>query len=239
MPSSCTMFYQSAERISLQNKNKSYRFKMKGRNNDCEIELVINPSHIDRNQARTTIVESFTVEYQKQLKPHQISSHLTSWRTGNQSVQKYYKNYFATELEDLYYGDIHYWLQAKVAGVVVGVATFMREKKDQKAVYMNLLAVHPNFQGAGIGEHLVNGLMYLGVIPDLHAIHILIRKLNEGGKIFYKKLGFYSDPDYRRDNNFVDLELLEGMTWKNPVILNQQNENYCGFQSKFLIGKRF
>jgi ribosomal protein S18 acetylase RimI-like enzyme len=184
----------------------------------CIIELVKHEKQIDKDKARSVLIESFIGEYEKYLSPNDIKGSLTSWRDGDESVRKYYEDYFKTELEDFSRGDLHYWVQATVNGKLAGWATFQREKSEENAVYMNLLVVHPEFQNKGIGGQLVKALVNLDVIPDLNAIHLLLRKKNQGGRIFYSKLGFNSDPEYHREDNFVDMALLEALTWKNPTI---------------------
>ncbi len=218
------MFSKSPANLSAQcNVKKPYHFPIKGQDSVGVIELVKNPSHIDTEAARSVLVESFIGEYEKYLSPNDIRSDLISWRDGEQSVRKYYENYFETELGEFSRGDLHYWVQATIDGKLVGWATFQREKSDQNAVYMNLLVVHPTYQGRGIGEQLVKALVNLNEIPNLNAIHLLLRKKNQGGRIFYSKLGFTSDPEYQRDDNFVDLNLLEGLTWKNPSLQNKHS----------------
>ena len=83
---------------------------------------------------------------------------------------------------------------------------------------MNLLVVHPEYQGQSIGSNLVISLIRLGITPDLATIHLLLRRKNNGGRIFYSKLGFSPDPSYARADNFVDLNLLEALTWKKPAL---------------------
>lgn len=202
--------------------NKSYCFPMKGQGCIGVIELISKSKFIDEDLARSVLVESFIGEYEQYLAPSEISDGLTSWRGDNNSVQKYYEDYFETELEDFSRGEVHYWVQATTDGKVVGWATFQREKSDQNAVYMNLLVVHPDYQNRGIGRQLVNALINLNVIPDLNAIHLLLRKKNKGGRVFYLKLGFTPDPKYQRDDNFVNLDLLEGFTWKKPSLQNKE-----------------
>ena len=203
---------------SHENIHMPYHFPIKGRGSVGIIELVKNPCNIDKQAASFVLVESFIGEYEKYLLPHEISDGLTSWRDGDKSVQRYYENYFETELDDFFRGELHYWVQAKINGSLVGWATFQREKSEANAVYMNLLVVHPEYQKMGIGEQLVRSLVNLDEIPDLNAIHLLLRKKNRGGRTFYSKLGFNPDPGYQRDDNFVDLELLEGFTWKKPSL---------------------
>ena len=220
------MFSKEPVKSSTQDdSNKQYCFPIKGQNSIGEIKRIENPGHIDQEAARTVLVESFIGEYEKYLSPHEISDNLTSWRDGDHCVQKYYEDYFKTELAEFSQGSLDYWIQATIDEKLVGWATFQREKSDQNAVYMNLLVVHPEYQNRGIGGQLVKSLANLNEIPDLNAIHLLLRKKNQGGRIFYSKLGFNSDPEYQRDDNFVDLNLLEGWTWKNPSL--QHKDTAC------------
>ncbi len=223
--------------------NLSFHFYTK--NNDrCKIELVKMPKDIDKEVAKTILIEGFIGEYAKYLSPHEISADLTSWRSDDKildqgddkSVEKYYATYFKTELADFSRGDLQYWVQATIGEKLVGWATFQNEKVQPHEVYMNLLVVHPDYQKRGIGEQLVNALRKLQAIPDLSAIHLLIRKKNQGARVFYSKLGFVSDLSYQRPDNFVNLDLLEGMTWKNPE-LEAHYQTYCGFKPGFLLGK--
>lgn len=200
------------------------------------LRLLKRPEHIELDAARSVLVESFIGEYQKYLFPSDIDQKLTSWRGGNGSVAHYYEEYFRTELGEFLSGKLDYWVEARVCGKLVGWATFEREKSKPNAVYMNLLIVHPEHQGQAIGSNLVMSLCKLGVIPDLSTIHLLLRKKNKGGREFYSKLGFSSDPIYQREDNFVDLDLLEALTWRNPALqhLEQQtaaagSEPSCSF----------
>jgi GNAT superfamily N-acetyltransferase len=214
-----------------ENIHMPYHFSIKGRDSVGVIELVKNPRNIDKQAASFVLVESFIGEYEKYLSPHEISDSLTSWRDGDKSVQKYYENYFKTELEDFSRGDLHYWVQATINGKLVGWATFQREKSETNAVYMNLLVVHPEYQKCGIGDQLVKSLVNLRESPDLNAIHLLLRTKNSGGRTFYSKLGFTPDPEYQRDDNFVDRELLEGFTWKKPSL--QHINSVCSDATDF------
>gem|GEM_PF-2330320 len=228
------MFSQSPANLPTQdNVNKSHRFAIKGQNSYGIIERVKNPNQIDKESTESVLVESFIGEYEKYLSPNEVGDSLSSWRDGEQSVKKYYEDYFKTELEDFMRGDLHYWVQASVDGKLVGWATFQREKSDQNAVYMNLLVVRPEYQNKGIGAQLVNALVNLNEIQHLNAIHILLRKKNKGGKLFYSKLGFTSDPEYQREDNFVNLDLLEGFTWKNPA---PQNKSVAYFSDYHFTG---
>lgn len=196
--------------------NKRHNFTINNTMPTAYIELIRDPNSIDQLASRQILVEAFIGEYKQYLTPQEVSTELTSWRDGNASAQKYYENYFTSELNEFTNGHLHYWVQAKVDEKVVGWATFEREKSDPNAVYMNLLVVHPDYQHKGIGKELVMSLINLHEIENLSAVHLLLRKKNQGGRTFYSKLGFYSDPEYQRDENFVNLDLLEGLTWKNP-----------------------
>jgi ribosomal protein S18 acetylase RimI-like enzyme len=264
------MFSHSPARLPTPNyDNKPHYFFIEGRDSVGIIERVINPCAIDKKAASSILVESFINEYKKYLLPNEISEDLVSWHKGDKSVQKYYENYFDTELNDFIRGDIHYWIQATLDGKLVGWATFQREKLNKNAVYMNLLVVHPNYQKMGIGNQLVQSLINLSAIPNLASIHILLRKKNKGGRIFYNKLGFASDTKYQREDNFINRNLLEAFTWKKPspnlriqapanppaagtnkstlfTALspiseepNIQQDDYCGFERGFLANKRF
>lgn len=184
-----------------------------------QLRLLERPEHIQQDVARTILVESFIGEYQKYLSPNDIDSKLSSWREGTNSVAAYYEDYFRTEFGDFLSGKFDYWVEARIQGKLVGWATFEREKfHESVAVYMNLLVVHPEYQGLSIGSNLVMSLIKLNLIPDLVNIHLLLRRKNSGGRTFYSKLGFESDPSYERSDNFVDLNLLEALTWTNPAL---------------------
>jgi ribosomal protein S18 acetylase RimI-like enzyme len=199
-------------------KDRPYQFPVKEQKFEGEIELVLDPNQIDHGAARSILVESFITEYRQYLSPEQVDKDCDSWRDGEHSVQKYYEKYYEEELAAFTNGTLHYWVQAKIKGQLVGWATFEREHSDPDAVYMNLLIVDPNLQKRGIGRELVNALMNLHVIPDLTAINLLIRKKNQAGRKFYcDNMGFKLNPDYKRPN-FVDVTLLEGLTWNNPAL---------------------
>lgn len=210
--------YSVANLFSSTREKSSHSFPVKGQDVCGVIERVKDPGVINQQAAKAVLVESFISEYGRYLLPEEISPELVSWYEGERSVRQYYENYFEQELAEFIKGDLHYWVQATVNGQLAGWATFQREKNNPHEVYMNLLVVHPDFQQMGIGQQLVHALTKLQVIPALSAIHLLLRSKNQGGRLFYSKLGFNSDPDYQREDNFVDLDLLEGFTWKNPAL---------------------
>lgn len=197
---------------------KSTSFSLKNDGRTGVLRLLTRPEHIEHHVASTVLVESFIGEYQKYLKPQDIDSKLNRWRGGEGSVEHYYQEYYKDELNHFLAGKLDYWVEARIGGTLVGWATFERERSKRNAVYMNLLIVAPDCQGKAIGSQLVMSLIHLGLIPNLDSIHLLLRKKNEGGRIFYSKLGFSSDPNYVRNDNFVNPNLLEALTWHNPAL---------------------
>ena len=102
------------------------------------------------------------------MKPNDIADGLeTWWGSGDKTVESFYRKYFAEEFEELKQQKLDYWVQITINGEVAGWATFQTEQSDKKAVYMNLLAVHPKFQRKGVGAQLVFSLTNLGIIDDL------------------------------------------------------------------------
>lgn len=196
-------------------------FSVKGSQDKiCKIKLVTTPLAINQAAATHVLVESFVNEYQKpylHLTPADIDSKLTSWRGKQDSVQTYYENYFTAEFNDYKNGHLHYWLEAKIDGKLVGWATFQNETTDPRALYMNLLVVLPEHQNQGIGQQLVFAPLHLKEFPKIEKIHLLLRQKNTGGKVFYQKLGFFKNPTYQRADNFVDMKLLEPWTWHRPT----------------------
>lgn len=197
---------------------KTTAFSLKNDDRTGVLRLLTRPEHIEHHAASTVLVESFIGEYQKYLKPQDIDSKLNRWRGWEGSVEHYYQEYYKDELSHFLAGKLDYWVEARIGGTLVGWATFERERSKRNEVYMNLLIVAPDCQGKAIGSQLVMSLIHLGLIPNLDSIHLLLRKKNEGGRIFYSKLGFFSDPDYVRNDNFVNPDLLEALTWYNPAL---------------------
>lgn len=195
----------------------NYAFTIKGQENQTGIiELVATPAEIDQFQARKILVASFINEYQKpylNISPSDIGEGLISWHGETKSVQKYYEDYFASEFSEFANNKIDYWIQAKINGELVGWATFQKENLEPNAIYMNLLVVSPQFQNQGIGKELVFAFKHLPAFSQIDTVHLLLRIKNQGGRTFYKKLGFFVDPKYQRPDNFVDMKLLEAWTW--------------------------
>lgn len=206
-----------------------YHFAIKGFSLPCTIKLINNPNEIDKEASCEILVKSFMDEYRKYLTPAQIDTSLTSWTGGSKSVEAYYKKYFQDELHHFQSGNLDFWIEAKIGSKLVGWATFEWEKSKDPlkldSLYMNLLIVHPDFQRLSIGTQLVQSMMRMGIIQDLDAIHLLLRKRNMAGRAFYTELGFKPNPNYHRDN-YVDLSLLEALTWDNPVLQEGDVDNF-------------
>ncbi|HSX26593.1 MAG TPA: GNAT family N-acetyltransferase [Chlamydiales bacterium] len=121
-------------------------------------------------------------------------------------VRRFYENYFDSELEHYKHGKL-IWVQAFEGEKLLGWATF--ELETDGAAYMNLLAVDPGEWKKSVGKQLTFSIQDL--YPNVHEIRLLIRKINEGGRKFYERIGF-SDFEYSREN-FVDVSLLTGLRW--------------------------
>lgn len=203
---------------------KQYAFSLKGEQSSGIMQLIKSPAQINQEDSKAVLINSFVNEYKKYLTPSDIHGSLQTW----DDVHGYYDNYFHDEFRDFAEGKLHYWVQVSVDGNVAGWATFEREHTNPKDVYMNLLVVDPRYQQKGIGGQLVNALINLDEIPDLNAVHLLLRKKNQGGRLFYSKLGFNADPAYQRADNFVDLNLLEGWSWQNPALQHRAESALTG-----------
>ena len=175
------------------------------------IRFVSDLAKIDKSAAEKILVDSFVTEYQKYLAPQDISSELTSWA----DVERYYKNYFKEELDDLSTGKVDYWVEAYLDEKLAGWATFSRE--NDTVAYMNLLIVAPEQQGKSIGKALTFSLLQHPETKKIDTIHLLLRRLNKRARKFYEAAGFKEDPDYKKPGNFVDADKLVGFTWKAPA----------------------
>ena len=177
----------------------------------CRLSLVTQSQEIAQEQARRILIESFVQEYQQYLQPSDLDSHVTCWRptAGLYSAEEYYSNYFDSEYHEYLSGRL-LWVQAFLKDRLAGWATFEVEKNGH--LYMNLLVVDPALKGQGIGAALVWALHHMEAVSPETPIHLLLRKKNLGGHIFYSKIGFHYDSSYQRADNFVDLQLLEGWT---------------------------
>lgn len=190
---------------------KSYEFNARdGRK--TKIEVVTNSGDLDQNSARRILIESFISEYKKYLQPCDVDKKLKCWfvSEGQDSVEQYYSDYFDHELSDFENNNL-YWIEARIDNNLVGWATFEKKKSLANSCYMNLLIVDPVIAHSGVGSELVRAAYKLPLMKNIKSINLLLRKANEGGKVFYSKLGFKATPSFTRDN-FVDNSLLEGWT---------------------------
>ena len=180
-----------------------------------KIELIESADSIDQESSRRILIDSFKTEYQKYLKPHEVDSKLVYWSSneGHPSVDDFYADYFESEFLEFKNGHLH-WIQATINDRLVGWATFEKDKSQDSDLYMNLLIVDPKFQSLGVGEQLTLSPKQLGISPRLKQIHLLLRKKNLGGRAFYSRIGFHLNPNYQRENNFVDMALLEAWSLK-------------------------
>ncbi len=174
-----------------------------------EIRLVFANSaqDIDLGRSREILVASFMKGYEDvpltELNPNFKS-------IGD--VRRFYEDYFVSELDHFKNGHL-FWVQAFDGEELLGWATFELEKSERDAAYMNLLTVDPAHQKRGVGKHLVFSIC--SELPNIHAINVLVRKVNVQGEQFYRQIGFTSF-DYPRDDNFVDPNLLSGFRWALP-----------------------
>lgn len=196
--------------------NDKERFQIKSLNTTGYIEAITDVKDMNVSESRRILIESFISEYSQYLEPKDIDKSLTSWRDGENSVHHYYTKYFDQEFKKFSEGKIDFWIGAYIGARLVGWATF--EKDQHNSVYMDLLIVDPVYQHKGIGQQLVMSLQTLNLLPDLTAVHLLLREKNKGGFEFYRKIGFEVDSNYQRADNYVDRSLLIPLTCQlNPA----------------------
>jgi ribosomal protein S18 acetylase RimI-like enzyme len=170
------------------------------------IAVVRSIEDINFKEGQDLLVRSFMHAYED-VPLEELNKNFRS--TGD--VRRFYQGYFKEELSHFEHGDL-YWTQAFIEDNLVGFATFELEPGESDASYMNLLAVHPDFQGVGIGKALTFSICSRELFPNVNIIRLLIRKINIEGERFYKKIGF-TECNYTRDN-FVDPALLTGLSWE-------------------------
>lgn len=103
-------------------------FSLKNDDRVGELRLLRRPEHIEHAAASAVLVDSFICEYQKYLKPQDIDPALTCWRGSDGSVEDYYQRYYKDELGHFLAERLDYWVEARIGGVLVGWATFERER---------------------------------------------------------------------------------------------------------------
>lgn len=221
--------------FSLSNAAKPFSLVIKALDADCIIKLVTDASEIPHDATKDLLVRSFIGAYNKDNRsPSVIDDKLDSWFDGENSVRQYYINDFYDSLRQLVTGEVKYWVQATINGKLVGMATFKLEDKNPNAVYMDLLAVLPEYQRHSIGKRLVFALRDMRVMPALNEVNLLLRIINDEGRKFYERLGFHENVNYKR-GNFVKTDLLVGFSWRSPLLQEKPRETYCGFKRGFLL----
>ena len=185
-------------------------FKDKNQN-DIRIHVVQSFEEMNQERSQEILVKSFMDVYEDvpliELNPAFQS-------IGD--VRRFYENYFKEELEHFKDGHL-IWVQAFFNDQLVGWATFELESSEPNAAYMNILTVHPDDQGKGIGRYLTFSICSEELFPMIEAINVLIRKINVKSYNFYYHLGFF-DSNYQRQDNFVDNSLLTGIRWEKNII---------------------
>jgi ribosomal-protein-alanine N-acetyltransferase len=95
------------------------------------------------------------------------------------------------------------WTRARVARNIASRATTTLAACDGERLigfaimffgdehaHLNLLAVRPAYQRAGVGRHLVRWLEASALVAGINAIHLELRASNRGARRFYGRLGF-------------------------------------------------
>lgn len=83
----------------------------------------------------------------------------------------------------------YYLLRAKHGETVCGYAYY---KKEETYFYLELLALHSDYQKSGIGKHLVFGLHQR--FPNTK-IELVTRTFNLNSQVFYEHIGFSKQPE--------------------------------------------
>lgn len=72
-------------------------------------------------------------------------------------------------------------------------------------IYIPYICVHPNFQGRGMSEQIINYM--IKQLPEgFHEIYLEVRKDNEFANLLYKKIGFHTSED-RGDKYLMKKEI--------------------------------
>lgn len=174
--------------------------------NKIRINVVKTVQDIDLERSKEILITSFMDAYEDV--PLTV---LNSQFRSIGDVRRFYADYFEEELEHFKEGHL-FWVQAFMNEKLVAWATFELESEEMDAAYMNLLIVDPEYQRMGLGRYLTFSICSNELFPNLHAINLLIRKVNTEAYKFYYKIGFF-EFDYQRDN-FVDPSLLTGLRWE-------------------------
>lgn len=84
------------------------------------------------------------------------------------------------------------------------------------------IAVHPDFQGSGIGRMLFGALMEKveTAMPEIRRVELIVRESNQKAIAFYKSLGFSIEGDFENRIRNVDgsFESDVPMAWARPAV---------------------
>ena len=99
----------------------------------------------------------------------------------------------------------------EIDGAIAGFyKIFRRSGRTWHVAYLGILAVSPQFQGAGVGKRLMSDVIKSQRQQGVKRIELIVESDNTGGVAFYKKLGFEIEGTlknfYKRANedHFVD-----------------------------------
>lgn len=62
---------------------------------------------------------------------------------------------------------------------------------QDECAHLNLLAVKPSNQRAGIGRHLVRWLEESALVAGISSVHLEVRAKNHGARVFYQSIGYF------------------------------------------------
>jgi [ribosomal protein S18]-alanine N-acetyltransferase len=85
-------------------------------------------------------------------------------------------------------------------GLVIGIGGFWQVLEE---AHINILAIHPQYQGQGLGKLLLNKLLYQAKILGLERATLEVRASNQIALALYQKFGFQEAgrrPNYYPDN---------------------------------------
>ena len=83
------------------------------------------------------------------------------------------------------------------------------------------IAVHPDFQGQGLGKTIFGGLLSFitGNRPDILRVELFTQESNQRAQALYKKLGFIAEGRFLNrvsgQNNILEADI--PMAWFNPT----------------------
>lgn len=155
-----------------------------------------NFSQKDLKIIQTIFYKSFVEKAYKNLSSFDLKLKADYFRakypiSNDRDIVKYFvKEIAAAEIIDIAAGKLQCVL-ARLNGKIVGCATF-KVKPETATLYIDLLAVLPNYASFGIGSSIIENMQRK--FPHLNGIVLYTRKILTGSEIFYGKLGFEQKP---------------------------------------------